>query len=55
MPAPVSAEQVRAIRALSADGQSSKEIAAKLGLATMQVAALRPLNLGVRMAQSKAL
>jgi hypothetical protein len=41
MPVPASDEQIRAIRALSADGQSSKEIAAKLGLATMQVAGVK--------------
>jgi Endonuclease NucS len=41
MPAPVSDEQIRAIRALSAEGQSSKEIAGKLGLATMQVAGVK--------------
>jgi hypothetical protein len=41
MPVPVSEEQIRAIRTLSADGRSSKEIAANLGLGTMQVAGVK--------------
>ncbi|MGB3582603.1 MAG: endonuclease NucS domain-containing protein [Roseiarcus sp.] len=41
MATPVSEEQILAIRSLSADGLSSKEIAAKLGLGTMQVAGVK--------------
>ena len=41
MATPISEEQILAIRSLSADGLSSKEIAAKLGLGTMQVAGVK--------------